>query len=113
MNLLTRFGLARSRFTIAAMISLLLAGIVLYPNFPKREDPVIVIRTAVVSVLFPGMAPERIENLVAIPIDRRNAGAVLDDETQVTTTGVWRRLVFVRRQSQAQGLGRDRPDVVF
>jgi multidrug efflux pump subunit AcrB len=70
-NLFTRFGLARSRFTIAAMISLLLAGIVLYPNFPKREDPVIVIRTAVVSALFPGMAPERMENLVAIPIERK------------------------------------------
>ena len=70
-NLLTRFGLARSRFTIAAMISLLLAGIVLYPNFPKREDPVIVIRTAVVSALFPGMAPERMENLVAVPIERK------------------------------------------
>lgn len=71
MNLLTRFGLARSRFTIAAMACLLLAGIVLYPNFPKREDPVIVIRTAVVSALFPGMAPERMENLVAIPIERK------------------------------------------
>ena len=51
MNLLTRFGLVRSRFTIAAMIGLLVAGVVLYPNFPKREDPVIVIRTAVVSAL--------------------------------------------------------------
>ena len=71
MNLLTRFGLARSRFSIAAMISLLIAGIVLYPNFPKREDPVIVIRTAVVSALFPGMAPERMENLVAVPIERK------------------------------------------
>ena len=30
-----------------AMIGLLIAGIGLYPNFPKREDPVIVIRTAV------------------------------------------------------------------
>lgn len=40
-----------------AMIGLLIAGIGLYPNFPKREDPVIVIRTAVVSALFPGMAP--------------------------------------------------------
>ncbi len=38
-NILTRFGLARSRFTIAAMISLLVAGIGFYPNFPKREDP--------------------------------------------------------------------------
>ena len=71
MNLLTRFGLVRSRFTIAAMIGLLVAGVVLYPNFPKREDPVIVIRTAVVSALFPGMAPERIENLIAVPIERK------------------------------------------
>lgn len=86
MNLLTRFGLARSRFTIAAMIGLLLAGLVLYPNFPKREDPVIVIRTAVVSALFPGMAPERMENLVAIPIERkiRELAEVKDIRTLVS-----------------------------
>ncbi len=86
MNLLTRFGLARSRFTIAAMISLLVAGIALYPNFPKREDPVIVIRTAVVSALFPGMAPERMENLVAIPIERkiRELAEVKDIRTLVS-----------------------------
>ncbi|HEY2901899.1 MAG TPA: hypothetical protein VGL59_15050 [Polyangia bacterium] len=48
----------------------------------------------------------------AIPIDRRNTGAVFDDETQVATPGVWRPFVFIRRQSQAQGLRRDRPDVV-
>jgi multidrug efflux pump subunit AcrB len=85
-NLLTRFGLARSRFTAATMISLLLAGIVLYPNFPKREDPVIVIRTAVVSALFPGMAPERMENLVAIPIERkiRELAEVKDIRTLVS-----------------------------
>lgn len=86
MNLLTRFGLARSRFTIAVMICLLLAGIILYPNFPKREDPVIVIRTAVVSALFPGMAPERMENLVAIPIERkiRELAEVKDIRTLVS-----------------------------
>lgn len=71
MNFLTRFGLARSRFTITIMFGLLAAGIALYPNFPKREDPVVVIRTAVVSALFPGMAPERMENLIAIPIERK------------------------------------------
>jgi multidrug efflux pump subunit AcrB len=53
------------------MIGLLVAGVALYPNFPKREDPIIVIRTAVVSALFPGMAPERIENLIAVPIERK------------------------------------------
>ena len=71
MNFLTRFGLARSRFTITIMVGLLVAGIALYPNFPKREDPVVVIRTAVVSALYPGMTPERMENLVAIPIERK------------------------------------------
>ena len=71
MDLLTRFGLARSRFTIAIMFGLLVAGIASFPNFPKREDPVVVIRTAVVSAQFPGLAPERMENLVAIPIERK------------------------------------------
>jgi multidrug efflux pump subunit AcrB len=85
-NLITRFGLARSRSTVAVMISLVLAGIVLYPNFPKREDPVIVIRTAVVSALFPGMAPERMENLVAVPIERkiRELAEVKDIRTLVS-----------------------------
>jgi multidrug efflux pump subunit AcrB len=53
------------------MAGLLIGGISLYPDFPKREDPVVVIRTAVVSALFPGMTPERMENLVAVPIERK------------------------------------------
>src|SRR5580704_11931699 len=72
------------------MISLLVAGLGLYPNFPKREDPVIVIRTAVVSALFPGMAPERIENLVAVPIERkiRELAAVKDIRTLASEGGL-------------------------
>jgi multidrug efflux pump subunit AcrB len=70
-DLLTRFGLERSRFTILVMAGLLALGIALYPGFPKREDPVVVIRTAVVSASFSGMTPERMENLVAIPIERK------------------------------------------
>lgn len=71
MNFLTRFGLARSRFTVTLLLGLLIAGVAVYPDFPKREDPVIVIRTAVVSAQLPGLAPERMENLVAIPIERK------------------------------------------
>jgi multidrug efflux pump subunit AcrB len=71
LNFLTQFGLARSRFTITVMAGLLAVGVALYANFPKREDPVVVIRTAVVTASFPGMAPERMENLVAIPIERK------------------------------------------
>jgi multidrug efflux pump subunit AcrB len=85
-NFLTRFGLERSRFTIAIMTGLIVFGVALYPNFPKREDPVVVIRTAVVSALFPGMAPERMENLVAVPVERkiRELADVKDIRTLVT-----------------------------
>jgi multidrug efflux pump subunit AcrB len=85
-NFLTRFGLERSRFTVTVMAGLLVFGIALYPNFPKREDPVVVIRTAVVSAQFPGMAPERIENLVAVPIERkiRELAEVKDVRTLAT-----------------------------
>jgi len=85
-NFLTRFGLERSRFTIAIMAGLIVFGLALYPNFPKREDPVVVIRTAVVSALFPGMAPERMENLVAVPAERkiRELAEVKDIRTLVT-----------------------------
>jgi multidrug efflux pump subunit AcrB len=86
LNFLTRFGLERSRFTITIMLGLLALGIGLYANFPKREDPVVVIRTAVVTASFPGMAPERLENLVAIPIERniRELADVKDIRTLAT-----------------------------
>jgi multidrug efflux pump subunit AcrB len=85
-NFLTRFGLGRSRFTISIMVGLLAVGISLYANFPKREDPVVVIRTAVVTASFSGMAPERMENLVAIPIERkiRELAEVKDIRTLAT-----------------------------
>src|ERR1700730_10817735 len=68
------------------MAGLLAFWIALYPNFPKREDPVVVIRTAVVSALFPGMAPERMENLVAVPMERkiRELAEVKDIRTLAT-----------------------------
>ena len=53
MNIVTRFGLERSRFTITIMASLLALGFALYGGFPKREDPVVVIRTAVVRQYAP------------------------------------------------------------
>jgi multidrug efflux pump subunit AcrB len=86
LNLLTRFGLERSRFTITIMAGLLALGIGLYGNFPKREDPVVIIRTAVVTASFPGMAPERMENLVAVPIERkiRELAEVKDIRTLAT-----------------------------
>jgi multidrug efflux pump subunit AcrB len=103
-NYLTRFGLARSRFTVAMMAGLLVAGLALYPNFPKREDPVVVIRTAVVSASFPGLAPERMENLVAVPIERkiRELGEVKDIRTLVTEGSL---IVYVDLKDEVRSVG--------
>lgn len=71
MEKLTQFGLSGSRFTVFVMIILLALGASSYLELSKREDPSITIRTAVVSAEFPGMAPERVEDLIADPIERR------------------------------------------
>jgi multidrug efflux pump subunit AcrB len=102
-NLLTRFGLERSRFTIAIMASLLALGFALYAGFPKREDPVVVIRTAVVTSSFAGMAPERIENLVAVPIERkiRELAEVKDIRTLATEGSL---IIYVDLKDEVAGV---------
>ena len=86
MDFLTRAGLEKSRFTVLAMLLILLMGATSYLNLPKRDDPAITIRTALVVAEFDGMSPERIENLIAIPTERklREIGEIEDIETIIT-----------------------------
>lgn len=86
MDFLTRFGLLKSRMTYLVMILILIMGATSYLNLPKRADPAITIRTAAVQATFEGMAPTRIEDLIAIPIERkiREIGEVEDIETIIT-----------------------------
>ena len=84
---LARFGIRKSRFTLLVMAGLLLIGTLAYLTLPKRENPAITIRTVIVAAQFPGMSPERVENLIAIPLERaaREIGEVEDISTLVTT----------------------------
>lgn len=84
---ITNFGLEKSRFTYAVMMIIALLGISAYGSLPKRENPAVTIRTASVIAQFEGMGPERVENLIAIPIERkiREIGEVEDIETIITT----------------------------
>ena len=86
MDGLTRFGIQKSRLTILVMIGVLLIGLMTYTQLPKRENPALTIRAAVVTAQFPGMAPERVENLLAIPLERaaRELGEVDDISTLIT-----------------------------
>ena len=86
MDFLTRFGLLKSRLTALMMVFILALGAMSYLGIPKRENPEITIRTAVVATSFEGMAPARMEQLIAIPIERkiREIGDVEDIETIIT-----------------------------
>jgi len=87
MEFLTRFGLDKSRLTMLVMIGLLIGGMMSYVGMPKQENPVITIRVAVVTAQFPGMSPERIEDLIVDPIERaaREIGEVEDINTLIST----------------------------
>ncbi len=87
MEALTRFGIAKSRFTILAMIGILMMGAMTYLTLPKRENPAITIRNAIVTAQFAGMSPERIEDLIAVPLERaaREIAEVEDISTLITT----------------------------
>lgn len=87
MEFLTRFGLEKSRLTLLAMIGLLFMGVSTYLSLPKREDPAITPRAVVVSAQFSGMSPERVEDLLATPIERkaREIGEVEDIDSLITT----------------------------
>ncbi len=87
MDFLTRFGISSSRMTVLIMLALLVQGVVLYGGMPKRENPAITIRSALITASFPGMSPERMENLIVKPIERkmREIGEIEDINSLILT----------------------------
>ncbi len=71
MSIITEFSLKNSRITILSVAMVILAGILTFLTYPSREDPSIVIRNANVTVLFPGMSPERVEDLLTRPVEEK------------------------------------------
>ena len=84
---LTELSLQKNRLTQLCMVSVIIAGILLYIGFPKRESPEVAIRTAVVTVSFAGMAPKKMEQLIALPVERkiREIGDVEDINSLIST----------------------------
>jgi multidrug efflux pump subunit AcrB len=66
----TRFALDNARITVVFIALIVVFGVVIYLDYPRQEDPTITIREAIVTAAFPGMAPDRIEDLITRPIER-------------------------------------------
>ena len=85
-----KLALDNSRITVAAILLILLTGITAYLSYPSAEDPTIQIRNASVTANFPGMSPERVEELIAKPIESamREIAEIKDIESTSKAGGV-------------------------
>ena len=66
---LARFAIDNSRFLVLMVVAVVVAGTLAYFSQPRQEDPEVTIRVAQVSAAFPGMSPERVEQLITRPIE--------------------------------------------
>lgn len=83
-----------------ALIATLVWGVVSWNNLPRRKDPEVVIKTAVVTVAWPGASAEDVEQLVTRPIERV-AGQVSGVDAVTSTTRAGIATVFVTLDDDA------------
>lgn len=70
MHRITELAVKYHRFTQVFLVMLFVIGISTFKNAPSKEDPEILIRSAVVIAQFPGMSPDRIEKFITKPLER-------------------------------------------
>ena len=69
--MISSFALDKERLTISFLVMIVLGGIALFFQFPRSEDPPIVIREAVVTAFYPGLTPGEMEQLVTQRIEEQ------------------------------------------
>ncbi len=84
---ITQFSLDTSRLSIMFLVGIAALGIYRFLDYPKQEDPSIVIREAVVTATFPGMSTPRVEDLITRKLEEkiREIGEVDEIETDSKT----------------------------
>jgi len=82
---LAQLALNNSRITILGILAVAVIGLTTYLNYPSAEDPTIQIRSASVTASFPGMSAQRIEELVAVPLETAMREIAEIDEIKSTS----------------------------
>lgn len=65
----TAFALKNSRITVLGILLITLMGIMTFRSYPSAEDPSVVIRNVVITAFYPGMAADRVEDLITEPLE--------------------------------------------
>lgn len=109
---MTRFSLDRPRLTLFVMIALIVMGAALYADFPKREEPEITIRTAVVTVQYLGLSPPRLERLIVEPVERkiRQIPQVEDIDTLMVAGRATIKVTVLDRVTKLEGVWQELRD---
>lgn len=89
MERFARFSIENSRFTVLLLVALVVGGLATYFTQPRQEDPEITLRGAQVVAQFPGLAPERVEQLLTRPIEEAiKQIPEIDEIKSVSMTGL-------------------------
>lgn len=85
---LAALALKNSRITILVILFITLMGTANYLSYPSAEDPSITIRNVSIDASFPGMSPERVEELIAKPLEAKvREIAEIDEINSTSKTG--------------------------
>lgn len=98
---ISRMFVEKRHIAWVALVATLMWGAVSFQRMPQRKDPEVVIKTAVVTVAWPGAAAEDVENLITRPIELV-AGQIprVDKITSTTRAGI--ATVFVTLEDTAK-----------
>ena len=85
---LTQVAFTYRKSILMILALLLINGVFAYLTLPAQEDPTITIRTAVVTTSYPGMAPERVEQLITRALEKEiRKIPEVEKLTSTSTTG--------------------------
>ncbi len=83
---LTELAFTYRKSVLLVVALLLINGVIAYFTLPAQEDPSITIRQAIVTTSYPGMAPERVEQLITRTLEREIRK--IPEVEQITSTSM-------------------------
>ena len=82
--ILNQVALKRQATVLTLMVFILIAGIYCYITLPRENFPDITIPYVFVTTTYEGVAPEDMEELISIPIERKLKG--ISDVEEIRST---------------------------